>query len=210
MSMICPTVTAFEPHEYRQQIERITPFAERIHIDLMDGQFTETRSPSVEQLWVPEGIICDVHLMYQQPLSALGGVIALKPSLIIIHAEAEDAEAALLTIKKAGIKAGVALLADTDVASLGEIIEQADHVLIFSGHLGYHGGEADLTLLEKVPEIRQRNPAAEIAWDGGINDQNVAQLAAAGVAVLNVGGFVQNAPDPSAAYATLMAIEANR
>jgi len=78
-----------------------------------------------------------------------------------------------------------------------------DHVLVFSGNLGRHGGEADLGLLEKVRQIKAHHPEVEIGWDGGINDQNVKQLVEAGVEVLNVGGYIQKADDPEHAYATL-------
>ena len=70
-------------------------------------------------------------------------------------------------------------------------------------HLGFHGGEADLSLLDKVREVRQLYPEVEIGWDGGINDSNAAQLIVAGVDVLNVGGYVHKAPSPNDAYATL-------
>lgn len=210
MITICPTVTAYDIHEYRAQLERVQGFAERLHIDLMDGVFTETKSPSIDQLWLPQDKSCDVHLMYQRPLEAIPVLLALKPSLVIVQAEADDAEQAVLTLKQAGIKAGVALLADTEVSSLGGIVEQADHVLIFSGHLGYHGGEADLGLLRKVAQARERNAGAELAWDGGINSENVAELIAGGVTVLNTGGFIQNAPDPQAAYDILVSIIKNK
>lgn len=201
--VICPTITAYEPHQYREQVERVVGFAGRLHIDLMDGEFTETTSPPVDQIWLPEHVICDVHLMYQRPLEALPKLIELKPHLVVVQAEADDAEAAVLSLKQAGIKAGVALLAETQVDQLGGIIEQVDHVLVFSGHLGYHGGEADLSLLSKVAEIKARNQSAEIAWDGGINQDNAPELVKAGVTVLNAGGFIQNAADPANAYAIL-------
>jgi ribulose-phosphate 3-epimerase len=76
-------------------------------------------------------------------------------------------------------------------------------VLVFSGNLGHHGGEADLGLLEKVRQIKVHHPEVEIGWDGGINDQNVKQLVEAGVEVLNVGGYIQKADYPERAYATL-------
>lgn len=207
---ICPTVTAYEPHEYREQVERIQGFARRVHIDLMDGEFTETKSPPLDQIWLPEGIVCDVHLMYQRPLDSLPKLITLRPHMVIVQAEADDAESAVLQLQAAGIKAGVAVLADTALAQLGGIIEQADYVLVFSGHLGYHGGEADLSLLSKVAEVLERNPRAEIAWDGGISADNAADIVAGGVSVLNVGGFIQNAPDPANAYAILEAVIQDR
>jgi pentose-5-phosphate-3-epimerase len=81
-----------------------------------------------------------------------------------------------------------------------QIMHSFDHVLVFSGNLGHHGGEADLGLLDKVRSIREHHPEVEIGWDGGINDQNAKQLIDAGVDVLNVGGFIQKADNPKAAY----------
>ncbi len=77
---------------------------------------------------------------------------------------------------------------------------------MFSGNLGYHGGQANLGLLDKVRDIRQHHPEVEIAWDGGINSDNAQQLMDAGVDLLNVGGFIQKSEDPEAAYATLESV----
>jgi pentose-5-phosphate-3-epimerase len=43
----------------------------------------------------------------------------------------------------------------------------------------------------------------EIGWDGGVTDQNISQLAFAGVDVFNVGGFIQKAEDPEKAFHVL-------
>lgn len=203
MVSICPTITAYDLHQYREQIDQVVGFTKRLHIDLMDGVFTETISPPIDQLWLPGGIVNDVHLMYEQPVEVLPVLLALKPDRVIVQAESQDAEKALVILKQTEVKAGIAILAGTEVASLGGILEQADYVLIFSGHLGYHGGEADMSLLRKVHEIRLRNPAAEIAWDGGINAENAQELKDGGIDVLNVGAFIQRAPVPGDAYAIL-------
>ncbi len=204
MPVICPTVTAFDPHEYRTQVERLTPFAKRIHVDLMDGEFAPTRSPDLAKIWLPLGLNTDIHLMYQRPMDYLDTLIRLKPNLVVIHNEAEvhhmDFAARL---HAENIKAGLAILSDTPVEYAYQIMHSFDHVLVFSGHLGYHGGQADLGLLDKVRAIREHHPDAEIGWDGGINDQNIIRLAEAGVDVLNVGGFIQKADDPAARYETL-------
>src|ERR1700753_2375748 len=62
---ICPTITAFGTHDYRAQMEMLEPFAERIHIDLMDGVFAPHISPGLDQIWWPDSITADLHLMYQ-------------------------------------------------------------------------------------------------------------------------------------------------
>jgi ribulose-phosphate 3-epimerase len=204
MPVICPTVTATGAHQYREQMERIEPFAYRIHIDLMDGRFAPTKSPDIGQIWWSPKIKADIHLMYQRPIEQLSALIKARPDLVIIHAEAEgDLVHFADSLHKVGIRTGLALLQDTSVDSVQGIIESFDHVLIFSGHLGYHGGEANLDLLKKVKQIRELHPHTEISWDGGINDHNAKQLIDAGVDVLNVGGYIQAASSPSRAYQEL-------
>jgi len=202
--VICPTITAFDPHQYREQVERLIPFAERIHIDLMDGEFAPTKSPDLDSIWLPDGLISDIHLMYQRPMDYLDKLIKLKPNLVVIHNEADvhhmDFAARL---HAENIKAGLAILSDTPVEYAYQIMHSFDHVLVFSGRLGYHGGQADLELLDKVHKIRKHHPDAEIGWDGGINDKNAIQLVDAGVDVLNTGGFIQKAANPEKAYAEL-------
>lgn len=201
MAIICPTVTAYDSHEYSAQMERASKFAGRIHIDLMDGLFAPTVSPNLKHSWWPHEIIADVHLMYQNPMNYVDQLIHMNPHMVVIHNEAHvhhmDFAARL---HKEDIKVGLAILHDTPVEYAYQIMHSFDHVLVFSGHLGYHGGEADMGLLDKVKKIRQHHPTAEIGWDGGINDQNAKQLIDAGVDVLNVGGFIQKSKNPANAY----------
>ncbi len=204
MKWICPTVTATDPHAYREQIERIAPFAERIHIDLADGKFTDNRLIDLAQVWWPSGKRIDIHLMYQQVEPYIDGLIALEPDLVVVQAEAHGSFYEIAKpFKRAKIKVGVALLADTPVSQIEKALDNIDHVLIFSGHLGYFGGKADLTLLDKIIEIKKRASHVEIGWDGGINENNITALAQGGVDVFNVGGGIQRADDPRTAYAKL-------
>ncbi|PIZ61465.1 hypothetical protein COY17_04430 [Candidatus Saccharibacteria bacterium CG_4_10_14_0_2_um_filter_52_9] len=204
MAVICPTVTAFDNHEYRAQMERLEPFAERVHIDLMDGEFAPTKSPGVDQVWWPENINADLHLMYQRPMEQLEQLLKLRPDLVVIHAEADVDHAAFAEqLHNNGIKAGLAILQATPMEIAGPLLYGFDHALVFSGNLGHHGGAADLTLLDKVRVIGEKHPELEISWDGGISDQNAKQLIEGGVDVLNVGGWIQNSDDPAAAYAKL-------
>ncbi len=202
--VICPTIDAFENHGYRSQMERVEPFAPRIHIDLMDGVFAPTKSPPISEIWWNENKQVDVHLMYQNPMQPLAALIKLKPSMVIVHFEAEANHQLIASqLKAAGIKAGLAILPATQLINIDNIIADFDQLLIFAGHLGYQGGEADLSQLDKVRLAKASYPELEIAWDGGINELNIDTLVKAGVEVLNSGGYIQNAPNPAKAYATL-------
>ena len=207
MATICPAVLATEPHEFREQMERIAHFAQRVQIDLTDGLFAIAKTVSLEQAWWPHSIDADLHLMYKRPDLYLDKILSLEPSLVIIHAEAEgDFVPFANALREAGIKVGVALLPRTKTELIEPALDMIDHILIFSGDLGYFGGHADLTLLNKVKRLKELKPELEIGWDGGVNDENARDLSEGGVDVLNVGGFIQKADDPQAAYATLQEI----
>lgn len=203
MSTICPTVLADTVDEYREQLQAIVPFANRIQIDLGDGDFT-TATIGLSDVWWPGGISPDIHLMYRQPSEALRFLVGLKPNMIILHAESsDDLGRSMQYLRQHGIGVGIALLQQTSVISMRQYIELSDHVLIFSGSLGSFGGVADLSLLGKVPQIRAIRENIEIGWDGGANQENVTRLSDGGIDVINVGGAIQKANQPENAYRTL-------
>ena len=199
--IICPTITAFDDDSYSRQIDNITSFASRIHIDLMDGAFTKSKSPELARVWWPEFLMADIHLMFQEPTKELDTLIRLKPNLVIVHFEASLAHKDFTTkLHENNIKCGIAINQTTGVDQIKDIAEYYDHILIFSGHLGYHGGSADLELLDKVKQTRSLYPDKELSWDGGVNDQNAKAIADSGVNVLNVGSFIQDSNNPENAY----------
>lgn len=200
MSIICPTVTAYSLDEYKVQLDRIVPFAGRIHLDFMDGGFAPTVSPPVSAAWWPRKVQADLHIMYRHPMVALDDVIAHHPHLVVVHAEAEDIPSFVHHVHEERIKVGIALLPDTPVDALSQYLPIIDHVLVFSGNLGHHGGTADLGLLAKVGAIKALKPSLEIGWDGGINDSNIRALADGGVDVLNTGAAIQKSDNPQSAY----------
>jgi ribulose-phosphate 3-epimerase len=204
-SIVCPCVTATDAHAYREQMARVAPFAQRLHIDFSDGVLAPVKLINPIQAYWPEGMLADLHLMIKNPQEHLETVISLRPNMVILHAEADgDLLSVMRQLRAANIKTGVALLQQTQPDAVHELIADADHVLIFSGDLGHFGGTADMTLLKKVGQIRAINANVEIGWDGGIRLENAAQLALGGVEVLDVGGSIQQAPDPQEAYATLV------
>lgn len=205
MVEIVPTITAENAHVYREQMERVEPYIQRIHIDLMDGIFTPNKSPQLESIWWPPQMRADIHLMYQNPNEHIDALVKLRPQLVVVPAESK-CDFAVLSKEFSGIntKLGVALLPETSVEAILPVLPHVQHVLIFSGNLGHQGGSrADLDLLTKVTEVKAANALIEVGWDGGVNQDNVKQIAAAGVDVINVGSFVHTAPDPGLALESL-------
>lgn len=205
MSEIVPTILCETPDEYKAIVERLHPFAKRVHIDLTDGEFAPTFTVGVNQLWWPQEWEVDIHAMVTHPSQYVDALIQMKPHAVIFHAEAaEDLLPSIQKLKTAGIKAGVALLKTTVPASVQSYIENAEHVLVFSGDLGHNGGSASLMQLEKVRLIRNIQPSVEVGWDGGANLENVFSLSQGGIDVINCGSAVNNQPDAAVAYKQLV------
>lgn len=203
-SVICPSILAETEAEYAQQIKKVAKLTKRIQIDLMDGQFASSKSIDLKKVWWPHGVKADLHLMYMTPEKYIEDVILLNPHMAIIHAEVKvDHMYLAAQLHKEGIKAGLAVLPETTIDQVEQIIHSFDHLLIFSGDLGHFGGHANLDLISKVKQAKKDHPYLEIGWDGGVNPENIKQLAEAGVDVLSVGGFMQNSEDPMKAYKLL-------
>jgi len=205
MSVIAPAILTETQDGYRASVEQLHPFAERVHIDITDGEFAPTFTVNAAQLWWPQEWTVDIHAMVMRPSEHLETLINLKPNMLIFHAETEENIVPILQhVKKFGIKAGLALLRPTVPSTVTEAINAADHVMIFSGDLGHHGGTASLMQLEKVRLIRGIRQDVEIGWDGGVTVENSFSLAQGGIDVLNVGGTLANADDANNVYATLV------
>ena len=205
MSIISPAITVETEDQFKTSIDRIKPFAQRVHMDISDGEFAPVFLLDPSKLWWPKEWIVDIHAMVMHPMDYIDKLIALKPHLIVFHAETGINLVPLMAnIQKNGIKAGIALLKKTVPATVADAIKVADHVLVFSGDLGHYGGTASLMQLEKVRLIKEINPNVEIGWDGGVSVDNAFTLTQGGVNVLNTGGAINNSDDPDSVYATLV------
>ena len=206
MAAVVPTVLATTPDEYTAMIERARSLSPRVHVDICDGRFADATTVGLAQVHVPAGTALDLHLMLEDPAAQLETALSLHPSLIIFHAEsAGDVVGAMQHTQELGVEAGVALLPATTVDTAEPLLKIADHALIFTGTLGHNGGVFQDDQLTKVAQIRAIKPDIEISVDGGVTDANAATIVAAGVDVLYVGGFLQDAADPQAAYNAVVA-----
>lgn len=205
MTVVVPALLADSAETYKAQVERLHGVGDRVHIDISDGEFAPSLTLSAAQVWWPQEWMADIHAMVARPSEHLATLIALRPNMVIFHAETnEDIIPTLQQLKQVGIKAGLALLKTTVPRMVEAAIQEADHVMIFTGNLGHYGGQASLMQLEKARLIRMIKPDVEIGWDGGANADNAYSLAQGGIDVVNVGGALASAVDPQAMYAKLV------
>jgi len=185
MAKIVPTILATTPEEYQSRLELVTRTADRVHVDIVDGKFATTKTIGLSQVYVPDGVQLDLHLMVENPADHLDNALALKPNLIIVHAEADgDHVRCAADIQSMGVKAGMAYLTETAPT---QIVTHFDHALVFTGRLGHYNGELHQPSLRKVLELKELDPGIEVAVDGGVNRRNMDAVIEAGADVLDAG-----------------------
>lgn len=206
MAVIVPTITTDSQEVFSANLAKFSGFTKRIQIDVSDGSFAPSVTVPLAGMTVPEGLTIDLHLMSARPSEHLAAILALKPSLCILHGEADDDLAGIFQqLKSAGIKTGVALMKTTYPGQVSELLKLVDHAMIFAGSLGQQGGLADMMQIEKVSVLKAIKDSLEIGWDGGANLNNVRAIARAGVEVINVGSAITNADNPEEMYQALSA-----
>ncbi len=202
MSIICPTITATSLAQFNNQIAVVSQFAKRLHLDIADDIFAP-KLLDVKKIWLPK-VTTDIHVMYETPGPIIKQLVSLKPHLIIVHYESEMNISEIADVVKSnGIRLGIAVLQQTNVSLLKQFRDVLDHVLIFSGNLGFFGGHADMELVSKASMVKELNSNIEVGWDGGINLSNAKILSDNKVDVLNVGGYIHKSKNPLQAYDAL-------
>lgn len=204
MAKVAPTINATTPQDYGERIDRVKPFAKRLHVDIGDGVFDDVRTVSLSQVYGIDGAQLDLHLMMAHPEVQLEHIASLQPSLVIIHHETDiDRRAFYKELRSLGIRPGLAIKHDTTIDQVADELPLVDHLLIFTGTLGHNAGEFCASCLEKIAQARRLNPQLEIGVDGGV-DLETGQLAVvAGADVLDCGSFIHGAKDPDQAYQAL-------
>ena len=90
MSSIVPTIMAETVDQLKAAIERLQPFAKRVHYDLADGDFAPSILIDPDSLYWPEGWEVDIHMMYARPSERLAHIVTLRPSMIILPASLHE------------------------------------------------------------------------------------------------------------------------
>lgn len=178
--------------------------ADVIHFDVMDNHFVPnlTFGPMICESLRAYGIKApiDVHLMIKPVDSLIPGFAKAGADIITFHPEATDhVDRTLQLIKSLGCKAGVVLNPATPLSCLDYIMDKLDVILLMSVNPGFGGQKFIPTTLEKIKHVRQRITESgrdiRLEIDGGVNSNNIAEIAAAGADMFVAGSAIFSKPD---------------
>jgi len=210
--LIAPSILSADFGNLQTSIEIINGSeADWLHLDIMDGVFVPNLSfgfPVIESINKINCKPTDAHLMVVNPDTYIDRLKNSGINRVTVHYEAcTHLHRTIQNIKKAGMKAGVALNPHTPIALLEEIICDLDLVLIMSVNPGFGGQTFIENSCDKVARLKElivrKNATALIEVDGGVNLETGKRLVENGASVLVVGNFVIASSDPALTIAQL-------
>jgi ribulose-phosphate 3-epimerase len=207
MVEILPSILAADFARLGEEVSRVeSAGVSMLHVDVMDGHFVPNLTvgpPVVKSLRKVTRLTLDVHLMITDPDRYAPVFIEAGADMVSVHQEVcPHLDRTLRMIQSEGAQAGVVLNPSTPVATLDEVLDLADYVLVMSVNPGFGGQQFLPKSLKKVRELAERRARMRrefaIEIDGGVGLDNIAEVARAGVDWVVAGSTVFHSEDPGA------------
>ena len=204
MKKLAPSILSADFSKLAEDVAKIEKGgADYIHVDVMDGHFVPNISFGAAVMKSLEGkttLPFDVHLMIENPDQYLEDFLTPNTEYITVHQEAcTHLHRTVQHIKSLGVKAGVSINPATTLATLDYILDDVDMVLVMSVNPGFGGQKFIPSAMEKIRELAEIRRAEELDFeieiDGGVNLDNVQDIASAGTDIIVAGSAVFKTAD---------------
>ena len=214
MTEILPSILSADFARLAEEIARVERGgASMLHVDVMDGHFVPNMTvgpPVVKSIRKATTLTLDVHLMITNPDAFISAFIEAGADLVSVHQEVcPHLDRTLRKIQEEGARAGVVLNPSTPVATLDEVLDFVDFVLIMSVNPGFGGQGFIASALRKIEDVRRRITASgkdiRLEVDGGIKVDNIRRVADAGADTFVAGSAIFGKPDYQTVVAAMRA-----
>ena len=175
-----------------------------IHFDVMDGVYVPNLTfgmPMCRAIRKHTDLPIDAHLMIVEPEKYVEQFCDSGADIVTFHPEAsKDVAGTLAKIKAKGKRCGLVLNPDKEVELILPYLDQVDMIVLMGVFPGFGGQKFIPSVLNKIERvamlIQASGRAIELELDGGVTEQNAAEMREKGVTVLVGGSSVFRSPDP--------------
>lgn len=205
-SEILPGILVHSHDEYLMRLNQIESTSARwAHLDVMDGHFVPNTTLGLDAVGgTPTRLSLEAHLMVVDPFRYVTALQVAGVRRVIIHREIAPSLAAtgvvVERLKQFFPEVGIAVNPETQLEDYRSL--PIDELLIMGVHPGYSGQEMLGETLERV-RIARGLTAATLGVDGGVREEAIAELAAAGAQRFVVTSQLYSASDLAARYTKL-------
>ena len=197
MLRIAPSLLSADFGSLAEAVGEVAPEADWLHVDVMDGHFVPNLTigpPVVQSLRRHSGLFFDCHLMMTNPGDFLESFRHAGADGCTVHVEVGDTSALLSTARALGLRAGLAINPETPYEAIDPYLGEVDLILCMTVHPGFGGQRFMSEVLPKIArtraELDRRGLAVDLEVDGGIDEDTVGAVVAAGARVLVAGSAI--------------------
>jgi len=185
------------------EIRRLEPFSDSFHFDAADGHFAPVLlffPDLLARLRSLTSVEFHVHLMATRPMDLLGAFLEAGADRITLPFEAgKRVRPALEFVKERGKKTGVSFALDSPLGVIREWLPLLDTVVVMGTEVGVKGLDADPRVFDRLTEAKKLTRGRIcVTADGGIREESVPLLRAAGADAIVPGSLVCKAADLAA------------
>ena len=206
---LAPSILSFDHSRLRDAVAELSKAgAERVHFDVMDGQFVPPITFGdrlVADLRDVTDIPFEAHLMIANPDRQFEAFKAAGCSRIYFHYEATPhAHRFAQALRHMDVQAGVAINPATPAEAVQPIIGDIDAVLVMTVNPGWGGQSFIASMLPKIKAIRAMRADIDIEVDGGIEPETLPHACAAGANLFVTGSYLAKSPTITQGVQTLL------
>jgi len=156
--LLCPSMMCANYESLKDEICALDQAGVDIfHCDVMDGTFVPNITMGIMDIKTIRrntSKMIDCHLMIENPSDKIDWFIDAGADLIYIHPESEKyVIRTLAAIKDKGVKAGIVINPDTSIATIKEMINLCDYVMVMTVNPGFAGQKFIDFTKEKIKEL---------------------------------------------------------
>jgi ribulose-phosphate 3-epimerase len=203
---IAPSILAADFATLADDVARVRPQSDLLHVDIMDGHFVPNLTigpPVVASLRQHTDLFLDCHLMVSDPSWMFEPLAEAGANGVSIHVELGDPTDAIEAMRKLGLSPGLVLSPGTPLEAALPHLESIDLLLVMSVEPGFGGQSFKAEVLPKLAEARrvidEQGLDVSLQIDGGIGEQTAPLARASGADILVAGSAIFATPDPLAA-----------
>ena len=205
--LIAPSILSADFARLGEEVDNVLAAgADMVHFDVMDNHYVPnlTIGPMVCEALRKHGVTApiDVHLMVKPVDELIRLFIDAGASYITFHPEAsEHIDRSLQMVRDAGLKTGLVFNPATPLHYMDYVMDKLDMILLMSVNPGFGGQSFIPGTLDKLREARRKIDASgrniRLEVDGGVKEDNIGQIAAAGADTFVAGSAIFKKDDYS-------------
>lgn len=202
---VIPGILEQDWESIERKIEMVKPFAQSIHIDLLDGVFAPNKTwldPKPFSKYKND-LILEVHMMVDDPVKYIDPFAEAGFSRFIGQIEKMPDVVDFVAKAEMNGEVGLAIDSETPVEKITIPLEDLDFVFVMTVKAGFSHQSFLPEMLEKVKALRSKDEWIPIEVDGGINDQTIIDARAAGATRFVSTGYLFRHPNLKDGYKTL-------